>query len=158
MSLDAVRRFFERRVRGGAAPEDGDAGQEAPAPRHGVELAACALLLELAHADDEFSEPEREHLHEVLSRHFAVAPDAIEELIALAEEERRRAVDLYQFTSLITEQFDDGQRMLLAEIMWRIVLADGELSKHEHYLLRKLSNLLDLRPGYLAEARERARR
>ena len=34
--------------------------------------------------------------------------------------------------------------------------ADGELAKHEDYLMRKLSNLLQLRPGYLAEARKRA--
>lgn len=155
MPLDAIRRFFERRMEAPAA----EPAAEAPAPpAHGVELAACALLLELAHADDEFTDAEREHLHEVLTRHFAVEEDAIDELVTLADEERRRAVDLYQFTSLITEHYDDGQRMLLAEIMWRIVLADGELSKHEQYLLRKLSNLLDLRPGYLAEARERARR
>jgi uncharacterized tellurite resistance protein B-like protein len=40
--------------------------------------------------------------------------------------------------------------------MWRLVYADGSLTRHESYLMRKLSNLLELRPGYLAEARSRA--
>ncbi len=40
--------------------------------------------------------------------------------------------------------------------MWRLVYSDGRLAKHESYLMRKVSNLLDLQPGYLAEARKRA--
>ena len=45
--------------------------------------------------------------------------------------------------------------MVLAEVLWRVVYADGELSRHESYLMRKLANLLELRPGFLAEARRR---
>ena len=46
--------------------------------------------------------------------------------------------------------------MVLAEVMWRIVYSDGELAKHEHYLIHKVSKLLDLKPGYLSEAKKRA--
>jgi uncharacterized tellurite resistance protein B-like protein len=62
---------------------------------------------------------------------------------------------LYQFTRLIADRYDLGQKMLLAEVMWRVVYADGELAKHESYLMRKISSLLDLKPGYLSEARNR---
>ena len=78
------------------------------------------------------------------------------ELIQLADEERTRSVDLYQFTSLMTMSYDEGQRMVLAEMMWGLVYADGTVAKHESHLMRKLSQLLDLRPGYLAEAKQRA--
>jgi len=37
-----------------------------------------------------------------------------------------------------------------------VVLADGKLSDRETMLARTLANLLELRPGYLAEARRRA--
>ena len=46
--------------------------------------------------------------------------------------------------------------MVLAEVMWGLVYADQELASHESYLMRKLSTLLELRPGYLAAARKRA--
>ena len=62
---------------------------------------------------------------------------------------------MYQFTRLISDRYDLGQKMVLAEVMWRVVYADGELAKHESYLMRKISNLLDLRPGFLSEARKR---
>jgi len=150
--LEGIRHFFDRHLAPAAEPSGASEGGE---PNR-LALAAAALLLELAHADSEFDDSERRSIEEALTRHFDLDADRARELMVLAEEERRRAADLYQFTSLITEHYDEGQRMVLAEVMWRIVFADGTLSKHEIYLMRKLSSLLDLRPGYLAEARKRA--
>jgi uncharacterized tellurite resistance protein B-like protein len=45
--------------------------------------------------------------------------------------------------------------MVLAEMMWGLVYADGKLATKEDYLMRKIFNLLRLEPGYLAEARRR---
>jgi uncharacterized tellurite resistance protein B-like protein len=149
--LKAIQDFFNKNIE----PEP-EAAAEADTKHDAVAVAACALMLELAHADDEFTDDERQHIEEAVTRHFNVPQETAEELIALADEERRRAVDLYQFTSLIAKNFDEGQRMVLAEIMWRIVYSDGELAKHEHYLMHKVSKLLDLKPGYLSEAKKRA--
>lgn len=151
--LDSIKAFFDKNI----APAPAADETATPEPRHDpVAVAACALLLELAHADDEFTDDERMHIEDAVVRHFDVSPDMARELMALANEERGRSVDLYQFTSLINANYDEGQRMVLAEVMWRVVHADGQLVKHESYLIRKLSNLLGLRPGYLAEARKRA--
>jgi uncharacterized tellurite resistance protein B-like protein len=150
--LDGIRRYFDRYL----APEGSEDAPEDVGGGDRLATAACALLLELAHADSEFDESERLHIEDALTRHFALPAERARELMALADEERRRSVDLYQFTSLITQNYDEGQRLLLAEVMWRLVYADGKLAKHEMYLMRKLSLLLDLRPGYLAEARKRA--
>ncbi|MDH3290038.1 MAG: TerB family tellurite resistance protein [Gemmatimonadota bacterium] len=153
--LEAIKRFFGQNLAPPPpAPPTGTG--ETHGARDRLALAACALLLELAHADNEFTEDERRHIEETLTHHFAMSAEAVSELIRLADEERQRAVDLYQFTSLITANYDEGQRLLLAEVMWRLVYADGSLTGHESYLMRKLSNLLELRPGYLAEARSRA--
>ena len=151
--LDSIRDFITRRINPAASPrhQPGDGG----APRR-VEVAACALLLELAHADGEFSDVERRHIEEVVRRHFGRDDAAVGELIELADQERRRSVDQFQFTRLITSEYNLGQRMVLAEAMWGVILADGEIAKHETYLVRRLANLLDLEPAYLAQARRTA--
>ena len=145
--------------------EDGEgAGAEVPEPgaaaaedsRERLHLAACALLLELAYADEEFSAVERAHIEAVLRRHFDLAEEEAQELMALAEAERASAIDYYQFTNLIRTSYDLGQKTLLAEVMWGLILADGQIARHEAYLLRKIANLLDLEPGYLSAARKRA--
>ena len=150
--LDAIRAFFSDSMQ---PPED-DATET---PRGDeVRLAACALMLEIAWADDDFTEAEREHLASAVRRHWALDASRAEEVIRMAEEERKRAADLYQFTRLIRERYSLGQKMVLAEVLWGLVYADGELSSHEDHLVRKISNLLDLEVAWLSEARNRARR
>ena len=148
--LDALRAFLTRDSRQATS-------QASSAAPDRIRLAACALLLDLAHADGEFSPSEREHIEGALARHFGLDASTAAELIGLAEQARAEAVDSFQFTRVITENYDLGQKMVLAEVMWGVILADGQLSEHESYLIRKLANLLDLQPGYLAEARRSAR-
>jgi uncharacterized tellurite resistance protein B-like protein len=145
--LDSIKNFFHSEM----VPPP---GEERSRPGD-VRLAACALLLELAHADDEFSPEERVHLEGAIRRQYGLDERQAERLIELAEEARTQAVDLWQFTSLISEHYSLGQKTVLAEIMWGLVYADGKLAAREDYLLRKISNLLHLEPGYLAEARRR---
>jgi uncharacterized tellurite resistance protein B-like protein len=152
--IESIRNFFSRTMQPTeGATEDPEASEE---ERHRLHVAACALLLELAHADDTFTEGEREHVEAVVRRHLDVDEETAKGLLELAEMERKSAIDLYQFTSLIRESYDLGQKTLLAEIMWGVVLADGNIDKDESYLLRKIANLLDLKPGYLSHARRRA--
>ena len=145
--IQALRSFFAKHaeVPPGAADE-----------ARALRIAACALLLELAHADDDFSPEERAHIEDALMRHLGIDELAARDLIELSEAERREATDLHQFTALINKHYDEGQRMVLAEVFWRIVYADGKLAEREAILSRKLASLLELRPGYLAEARKRA--
>ena len=146
--LDAIRSMFGRN----AAPAPGDTDSR-PDPLH---LAACALLLDVAYADGEFSDVERAHLEEVLAHHFALPAEAGRQLIELADRERRRAVDHFTFTSVLSKSYDLGQKMVLAEVLWGLVLADGQIAEHEHYLARKIANLLELEPGYLSTAKRNA--
>lgn len=159
MLLDKIRALFQQDA--GATtgesistPVSGESRVAPPAdPLH---LAACALLLEVAHADGEFSDDERSHLERVLERHFLLPPDAGKALINLADAERRRSIDHFRFTSVLQSGYDEGQKMLLAEVMWGLVLADGKVAEHEHYLTRKIANLLELEPGYLSQAKAAA--
>lgn len=150
--MDAVRAMLGDSAAGAPRP-----AEPAPAvdPLH---LAACVLLLEVAHSDGEFSAPERAHLEAVLERHFSLPPESGRALIELAEAERKKSIDHFEFTSILKRSYDVGQKMVLAEVMWGLVLADGKISEHEQYLSRKIANLLDLEPGYLSTARARAAR
>lgn len=143
-------------VPGGSRPSD---TREAPVPlgtHDPLHVAACALLLEVAFADGEFSAAERKHLEAVLERHFSLPAETGRELISIAETEHKGSIDHFRFTSLLAREYDLGQKMLLAEVLWGIVLSDGKVAEHEHYLARKIGNLLGLEPGYLSAARTRA--
>ena len=150
--LDGLKEFFFKKM---AAPDDvGDETDVAEHPE--MQVAACALLLEIAYADDDFAESERAHLEAALQRHFDLDEETAGQLIQFANQERRRGTDLHQFTRLIREHYDMGQKMVLLEAMWGLVYADGEVAKHETLLMRKLSHLLDVKPAFLSEAKKKA--
>ncbi len=146
--LESIKNFFRTSM---SPPSQGDANEA----KGDIRLAACALLLELAHADSEFTDDERQHLESAIRRQFGLGAGQAERLLRLAEEAREEAVDLWQFTNLVADNYSLGQKMVLAEIMWGLVYSDGDLANKEDYLMRKISNLLRLEPGYLAEARKR---
>ena len=146
--LSSIKNFFQTSM----TPPASD---EAPKETKDIRLAACALLLELANADDEFTDDERQHLESAIRRQFGLDAPEAEKLLNLAQEARDEAVDLWQFTNLIAENYSTGQKMVLAEIMWGLVYSDGDLASKEDYLMRKICNLLRLEPGYLSEARKR---
>jgi len=147
--LDAIRSMFR-------PAESAEPDSQPTAGVDPLHLAACVLLLDVAFSDGEFSAPERAHLEAVLARHFGLSHEQGNTLLELADVERRKSVDYFRFTSQLQRGYDIGQKMVLAEVMWGLVLADGKISDHEHYLTRKISNLLDLEPAYLSSAKAAA--
>lgn len=135
-----------------AAPS---AGTNHPVRHDDVRLAACTLLVELANVDGEFSVLEHQRILDILQRHFGVDEAGAEGLIADAKLASRHSVDDFVFTRQVVRDYDLAQRMVLAELMWQVVLADGAVAGDESYLMRKLANLLQLEPAFLSEARRR---
>ncbi len=144
MALDALRAFLSRRLPRGPA----DPG---PDP---VRLAACALLLELAHADDEFSDEERERITRA-AREMGVAPEDLKKLLNQAEAERRESVDLFQFTRLVADSFSREERLKLVEAIWGVVYSDGKLTEAENRLARRIAELLGFQHPEVQAVKER---
>lgn len=120
-------------------------------------VAACVLLLETAHADDDCTAEELSHVMEVIQNDFAISPKQAEELIAFAYRERDQAVDLWQFTNQINQQFSRQEKLRVMEAVWRVIHADGQLEKHEDYFAHKLATLLRLKHQDMIDAKVSAR-
>ena len=144
-----------KRVLGGFTT--GGAGGAGNADELTTEVAAAALLLESANADDEVHAFEHAAIAQGLALHFGLDAAGVESLLQRAERARREALDLHGFTSVLVQRHDERQRLALAEVVWRVVLADGQLTAHEGLLARRLGNLLDRRPEDVSVANRRAR-
>lgn len=105
-------------------------------------LAAVALLVHAATIDGEMSPPERDKLHSVVKRRFALDDAATAELIDKATLAEHDAVDLYHFTSLLNRTLDEEGRARVVEMMWEIIYADGERDELEDNLVWRAADLL----------------
>lgn len=116
--------------------------EEEKDPQSQLQLAAAALLIELSRADYQRDAEEQAAIEQALARRFDLQPQQLQELVKLAEEENQEATSLYQFTNLIKENYSADQRYELVKMLWEVAKADGEISKYEDFLIRKIADLI----------------
>ncbi|MCP3908502.1 MAG: TerB family tellurite resistance protein [Oceanicoccus sp.] len=109
-----------------------------------IQLAAAALLIELSRADYQREPEEQAAIEAALKKGFDLDDAQLATLIDLAEQENHDATSLYQFTNLIKDEYSAEQRFELVKMLWQVAIADGEISKYEDHLIRKIADLIYL--------------
>ena len=144
--LDKIKRFFDK-----AATDGSDNAKQAT--EHDIRVATCALFVEIARIDNEFSDAEMDTILSILKDTYGLSQEHADALIAEAEQELEKSVDLWQFSNLINENYSTKEKIEIIETLWRIVYVDGKMDEHEHYLMGKLQNLLRLDHNQLITAK-----
>ena len=134
--LAGISSFFENYLK--------DRGEESSEEdkAHKIELASAALMIELCKTDQDIDDSETETLVGILKSRFDLSAERLEELMRLAEQEVKDAVSLYQFTSLLNEEFNYEEKILLIRNLWEVAFADGNLDRYEEHLIRKVAELM----------------
>ncbi len=149
--LGVMKKFFQQ----DAVPDKTAIKEEDRAER--IQVATCALLLEVANSDDEFSDIERDNIVQILERDFELSDEYAKELMELSDKEREESIDLWQFTNLVNEHYSIEEKIKIIEMVWKVIYADGKLDKYEDHLAHKLSNLLKLTHKQLIDAKLKMR-
>ena len=129
------------------------AGGDSKSRETRIQIAACALLVEMASIDNEFSETEEQGIIAILEKEFGLADEMAKEVMELAGLELKESVGVWQFTSLINKNYSPDEKIELIELVWKVVYADGHLDKHEDYLVKKLSRMLNLSHKEMIDAK-----
>ncbi len=144
--LDIVKRFFSKTDSETAKNVD-------QATEHDVRVAACALFVEMARIDEKFTEAEMETILSIVQDRYGLSREHADALVAEADKELDKSVDLWQFARLINENYSTDEKIEIIEILWRMVFVDGKMDRYEHYLMNKLKNLLRLSHDQLIAAK-----
>ena len=116
--------------------------EEQARPEADVREAIAVLLIHAAKIDGHEDESERAKRDTLLKKKFELGDDELAELTRKAEELDAGAVDLYQFTSVLTRNFDQDGRKAIVRMLWEIVLADGALTDYEANYMWRVAELL----------------
>lgn len=144
--IGKIKRFFDK----AGAEVSKDTNQ---ATEHDIRVATCALFVEIARIDEEFTDAEMETILSILKEKYGLSQEHADALIAEAEKELEKSVDLWQFANLINQNYSNEEKIEIIETLWRIVYVDGKMDEHEHYLMGKLQNLLRLDHSQLINAK-----
>lgn len=121
-----------------------------------LEVAVAALLIEAARMDDQFDAAERAAIERVLAEKFDLAPGAVHDLMAAAEQAVRQSTQFFPFTREIVKRISHEDRAHILEMMWEVAYADGVLDPHEDMLLRRIAGLIHVNDTERGLARQRA--
>jgi len=147
--IDAIKHFFTEKI-------TANPNEQVNIDRR-VAIAVCALLLEMAHADEQFNKQDEENILSILKQKHHLSDEDAHKLLDLAELEREESLDLWQFTNLINQNFSKFEKRGVIETLWQVIYADGKADKHEEYLMRRLVYLLNIPHEEMITAKLQAR-
>jgi uncharacterized tellurite resistance protein B-like protein len=109
-----------------------------------LQVATCTLFIEMAKADDNFTEKERDKIISIMKSTFDLEDECVNDLIELAEKRLETDDSIYDFTNLINDNFDNGQKFELLKNLWRLIYIDKKLDMYEDHLIKKIGGLLNM--------------
>jgi uncharacterized tellurite resistance protein B-like protein len=109
-----------------------------------LQIATCALLIEMANSDSEFTDAERKKIIKVMQKTFNLEKEYVDELIELSEESVRKSISIYEFTTTVNKNFSKDEKFELLKNLWRLVYIDETLNMHEDHLIKKIGNTLNM--------------
>ncbi len=109
-----------------------------------LHVATCTLFIEMAKADDSFTEEERNKIISIMKSTFDLEDDCVSELMELAEKRLHDDDSIYDFTKLINRNFDNNAKFELLKNLWRLIYTDKKLDMYEDHLIKKIGGLINM--------------
>ncbi len=116
----------------------------------------CGLMIEAAYTDGQIDESELKKIKSSLIDIFKEDPKEVDLIIKESILNKNNSKSLHHYTSFINKNFNDDKKLLLIEVLWEIVLSDGEIHDFESNLIRRLAGLLYISDVNSGNARKRA--
>jgi len=130
-----------------------DSARAKRSEKNKIQIAACALFIEMAQADGEFSNNERKFIIAEMEKTFGLDFDCTNELMKLAERKVKDSISVYEFTQLINSTFSQEQKIELIESLWRLIYQDKKLDAYEDQLIKRIAGTLNVEHKQIINAK-----
>lgn len=109
-----------------------------------IEIAACALFIEMAQVDGEFTDDERKFILSEMKKTFDLDEECANNLMDLAEKKVKESVSVYEFTTIINTTFSNDEKLDLIQNLWKLIYRDNKLSAYEDQLIKRIAGNLNI--------------
>lgn len=106
-----------------------------------MNLISGALMVEVMAADHDFNSEEELKLKEILLNRFEIPENEIKKISEQMKKRADDATSLYEYTSLINENFNREEKLDLIRNLWAIAFADKILDRYEDSVIRRVCEL-----------------
>jgi uncharacterized tellurite resistance protein B-like protein len=109
-----------------------------------LQIATCILFVEMASIDNNFEEDERNFIISLMEKKFDIEKQYIDELIELGESKVSESDSIYEYTTIINQQFSMEDKFELLKNLWQLIFINKKLDTFEEQLVKKIDALLDM--------------
>lgn len=109
-----------------------------------LEIATCTLFIEVAKADSNFEQEEKNKIISYMKSEFGLDDEHVEGLIELAERNIQENDSIYEYTIIINQNFSNDEKYELLKKLWRIILSDNKLDIYEEHIIKKIGGLINM--------------
>ena len=121
------------------------------------EIALIAgIMVEVADIDGKIDKNEIDSISNALSGIFKENQSKTDIILNNCLKNAKESKSLYYFTSKINKEFEVEKKINLLEILWEIILADGQIHDFESNIIRRLAGLLYISDVDCGNAKKRA--
>ncbi|PPR15893.1 MAG: hypothetical protein CFH33_01105, partial [Alphaproteobacteria bacterium MarineAlpha9_Bin3] len=118
-------------------------------------VASTALLCEAASMDGVFDDNEKKLILVLIQKQFNVDENEANKIYIEGKSLAENSAQLYGFTRIIKESWDNEKRISLLEMLWELAYVDGELDAAEDMLIRRIAGLIHVEDRDRIEAKQR---
>lgn len=122
-----------------------------------LQTAVGVLLLEMAGRDSDYAPEEVKAIFGVLQKRYKLSEARTMEILEVAEAARMESDKIDKFVGAINDRYSSKQKEQLLTMIWRVVLADGKIEKHEERFFTQMKFRLKLNDEQAERARKAAK-
>jgi len=136
--LEKLKSFFQNES------ENLDIDSQGTPTGRDLHIATAVLLIEMAGRDNSIDRTEAEAICQAIHDEFKLPDEEVVELVETALSARKQSGKIDSFVKSLNDHFSEGQRKKVLAMIWKVVLADGELAKSEERFALQMKNRLRL--------------
>ena len=128
-------------------------------PKHDDDFVATitALLVEAAMADGALDADQRSRILHLLTDQLELGDTDAQTILDQSIAEHETRIEIHGLVRQIRTDTEMEDRIIILEMIWVVVLADGHIDDHESQLMRRLAGLLFIDDVEAGLAAKRAR-
>ena len=119
-----------------------------------LQLISWCLAYEVANADNEIDDSEKEILLRKIKEAVDVSVVSENEILAIIENESKKKVSFYDLIHDINKNFVKEEKINILNLLWEIAYADNVLTVDEERLIRRSAEMLGIRPSIVLKAKD----
>lgn len=123
-----------------------------------IDLIACVLAYEVARADGNISNDELESLLKEIEKVAYDVGKSPDEIFNLIKNYSDNSVSFHEFISDINNDFSKEDKLKLIRYLWNVAYADNVLDINEERLIRRISDLINLKDLDVLKLKDKAKK